>query len=254
MAWIAHLRTPRPPDLPVAVVPPSGERAGARAPRWSALPDERPWRPGPGLLGLSWDDGDGKIRPSPPTDLAFETWIIPESETPAGGFLVLSLLVCGDPIEVLPDGGVVFEDVVDGLPVGGEPGVLEGFVAIELVAVEGFVGCDGGGWNEGACGVGVVRDGADTASEGDAVGTGWGYGVVWIPCVVEDDIDPCLVNSIVVVAGGVVDGVGAIVVVDESRYAFEGGSATVTGSCVDLAFWVYFESHESDYDGRLLAS
>jgi hypothetical protein len=40
--------------IPSAVDPHTVERARARAPRWSALRDERPWRPGPGLLGFAW--------------------------------------------------------------------------------------------------------------------------------------------------------------------------------------------------------
>jgi hypothetical protein len=45
-----------------AVDPHSVERARARAPRWSALPDERPWRPGPGLLGFAWVVGRRDTR------------------------------------------------------------------------------------------------------------------------------------------------------------------------------------------------
>src|SRR5271157_3244267 len=47
---------------PVTVGPPSGERAKPHRSRWSALPDERPWPVGLGLLGLSWGDGDGVNR------------------------------------------------------------------------------------------------------------------------------------------------------------------------------------------------
>lgn len=42
----------RPPTaIPSAADPHTVERARARATRWSALPDVRPCRPGPGLLG-----------------------------------------------------------------------------------------------------------------------------------------------------------------------------------------------------------
>jgi hypothetical protein len=57
---------------PVAVVPPLAVRAGTRASRWSAPPDERAGRPGPGVLGGARDVGGGVAS-------------IPEPEAPAEG-------------------------------------------------------------------------------------------------------------------------------------------------------------------------
>src|SRR5690349_20541859 len=60
------------PCHPVTVVTPIRERGRTRASRWSAPLDERPRRPGPGVLGSARDVGDGVAA-------------IPEPEEPAGG-------------------------------------------------------------------------------------------------------------------------------------------------------------------------
>ena len=51
--------------IPSAVDPPTGEWACPRATRWSALLDERPCRPGAGLLGFAWVVGGRDGTPSP---------------------------------------------------------------------------------------------------------------------------------------------------------------------------------------------
>jgi integrase len=51
--------------IPSAVDPHIVERAGPRASRWSARLDERPWRPGAGLLGFAWVDGGRDGDPIP---------------------------------------------------------------------------------------------------------------------------------------------------------------------------------------------
>jgi hypothetical protein len=53
-----------PRAIPSAVDPHAVERAWPRAPRWSALPDVRPWRPGVGLLGFAWVAGGRDGAPS----------------------------------------------------------------------------------------------------------------------------------------------------------------------------------------------
>ncbi len=51
--------------IPSAVDSPAGERARHQWPRWSALPDERPWPLAPGLLGLSRSMAVGMISTTP---------------------------------------------------------------------------------------------------------------------------------------------------------------------------------------------
>ena len=79
-----------PAGHPVTVGPPTGERAKPRGPRWSTLPDERPWPAGLGLLGLSWADGAGMARlpPQPKDNLDRMAVSILEPEVPAGGISV----------------------------------------------------------------------------------------------------------------------------------------------------------------------
>jgi hypothetical protein len=66
----------QPPAIPSAVDPHTVERACPRVTRWSALPDERPWHPGPGLLGSAWvvggRDGPPSQKPEePPPEASF---------------------------------------------------------------------------------------------------------------------------------------------------------------------------------------
>ena len=88
-------RYPLPRAIPSAVDPHAVERAWPRAPRWSALPDVRPWRPRVGLLGFAWVDGgrDGatsqKLEAPPPaagtgSSTAREHWPV-RRPMPAGG-------------------------------------------------------------------------------------------------------------------------------------------------------------------------
>jgi hypothetical protein len=54
----SHAPLAAPPStIPSAVDPHTVERACPRVTRWSALPDERPWHPGAGLIGSAWAVG-----------------------------------------------------------------------------------------------------------------------------------------------------------------------------------------------------
>ncbi|WP_433436871.1 LysR family transcriptional regulator substrate-binding protein [Nonomuraea sp. CA-141351] len=153
------------------------------------------------------------------------------------------VIVQGHAVEVLNHCGVVLQDVIDGLPVVGEPWVREGFLSGQFASVVRFVGCDCRARHQGAGWRGRVFYRTDTASERDPVGAGTADRLVRHPGVIDDDVDPRFVDSVVVVAGRVVDRVSPVVVVDEACHAFEGGLAAIADASLNVSVRIDSESH-----------
>jgi hypothetical protein len=137
------------------------------------------------------------------------------------------------------DGLVVFEDVIDGFPVGGKPRVHPGLVGFEFSAVEGAVRCDGSASDQRASVTGVAFDRTDTASERHTVWAGLVHEVVGGPAVIEDHVDVRLMHALVAVTRCVIDRVSPGLVVNEGRHPLEGCPATVTGAGHNVLIGIY---------------